>query len=365
MPGAGGGPSGRRAVTRPPAAEREEHMGHTGYVQLYRRMLDQPWYQSPSARAVYLHLLLTVRYKPGAWRRIPLQPGQTVTSIRALSAALGLSPAAVRAGLQQLRACGAVTLTRRPDGSVYTLSGYEALCGGPPDAPALPLAAAAPPLDAVPPENLPATSAPPVNAGASQPCPAAPPAGPRRGRTSPGRPSEEVSGTPAPLPAALAPPVDMGASQPHPAAPPAGPRCGRTSPGRPSGDGPIVPGRSASASPVDAGASPLRPAAPPAVSRRGRTSLGQPSGDEPIVPGLSVSAPTVDAGASQPRPAALPAVSRRGQTSPGRPSGNARDASRLPAAAVSPVPSAALSDADRVDAQFCRVLADLAQTKGG
>ena len=209
-------------------------MGHTGYVQLYRRMLDQPWYQSPSARAVYLHLLLTARYKPGTWRRIPLQPGQTVTSIRALSAALGLSPAAVRAGLGQLRACGAVTLTRRPDGSVYTLAGYGALCGGPPDAPTLPLAAAAPPLDAVLPENLPAASAPSVDAGAPAFCPAAGPAGPRRGQTSPGQPSGD--GPIVPGLSASAPPADAGASQPRPAAPPAGPRRGQNSPGQPSGN---------------------------------------------------------------------------------------------------------------------------------
>lgn len=204
-------------------------MEHTGYVRLYRQMLDQPWYQSPAARAVYLHLLLTVRYKPGAWRRIPLQPGQTVTSIRALSAALGLSPAAVRAGLRQLRAWGAVTLTRRPDGSIYTLCGYGALCGGPPAAPALPPAAAAPPAEAGP-----------------QPCPAAAPAVPCRRRALPGR----------------------------------------------------------------------------------------SSGDEPAASGLA--AP----------PAAAP---RPGPAAPVSP----------PAATVS------LSDADRVDAQFCRVLAGLAQTKGG
>lgn len=148
-------------------------MAHTGFVRLHRRMLDCSWYRDPAAKAVYIHLLLTARYKPGVCRDIPLQAGQTVTSMREIAAALALPVPAVRTALVRLRDSGAVTLERRAGCSVYTLAGYGAPGGSPPPAAAGPAHDPAGP----PAQNLPAgdaAQAPPARPARPAPRAAAP-----------------------------------------------------------------------------------------------------------------------------------------------------------------------------------------------
>lgn len=167
-------------------------MAHTGFVRLHRRMLDCSWYRDPAAKAVYIYLLLTARYKPGVCRDIPLQAGQTVTSMREIAAALALPVPAVRTALVRLRDSGAVTLERRAGCSVYTLAGYGAPGGSPPPAAACqapagakpPCAAAGPAHDPAgpPAQNLPAGDAAQASpARPARPAPRAAAPCPRRG----------------------------------------------------------------------------------------------------------------------------------------------------------------------------------------
>ena len=50
----------------------------TGYIRLYRSLLNWEWYQDRNTKAVFLHLLLTANYEPQKWQGIVVERGQIV-----------------------------------------------------------------------------------------------------------------------------------------------------------------------------------------------------------------------------------------------------------------------------------------------
>ena len=92
-----------------------------GFIILHRGILDWEWYDDVVTSAVFLHLMLTARFKPTEWHRIRLEPGQTVTSRKKISAALGLSEGQVRTALANLKSTGEITIESTNKYSVITL----------------------------------------------------------------------------------------------------------------------------------------------------------------------------------------------------------------------------------------------------
>ena len=96
-----------------------------GFVAIPRSVLSEAWYRQapPLARALWLHLALTVNFAPSTTSTgLALKPGQTVTSWRALAEALSYfdgekhrtetpTPAKVRRAAGLLRNAGALTWT--------------------------------------------------------------------------------------------------------------------------------------------------------------------------------------------------------------------------------------------------------------
>ena len=96
-----------------------------GYIKVHRGMLDWEWYADANTKAVFLHLLLTARHNTGSFRGYPLNPGDVVTGLYALSEALDLSVQSVRTALNHLKSTNEITIKATNKFSVVTLVNWE------------------------------------------------------------------------------------------------------------------------------------------------------------------------------------------------------------------------------------------------
>lgn len=80
----------------------------TGFIKLYRSMLNWEWYSDINVKILFLHLLLKCNYEPKKWQGINIDRGQFVTSIKNLSSEVGLGEKQVRIALKKLQKTGEI-----------------------------------------------------------------------------------------------------------------------------------------------------------------------------------------------------------------------------------------------------------------
>lgn len=83
----------------------------TGYIKLHRQILEWDWYGDINTKIVFIHLLLTVNYKPKKWHGIIIDRGQRVASLADLAEETGLTIRQIRTALEHLKATGELTKT--------------------------------------------------------------------------------------------------------------------------------------------------------------------------------------------------------------------------------------------------------------
>lgn len=100
-------------------------MSNSGYVKLFRKMVDWEWYGDPNTKAVFLHLLLTANYKRTKYKGVTLKPGQTVIGRKSLAEALGLSEQNIRTSLNRLKSTNEITIKATNRFSVVTIVNWD------------------------------------------------------------------------------------------------------------------------------------------------------------------------------------------------------------------------------------------------
>ena len=75
---------------------------NNGYVKLFRKIIDDEWYQDSNTIRLYIHCLLRANYKDGKWQGIKYEQGEFVTSHKSLANELGLSVQNIRTSLKKL-----------------------------------------------------------------------------------------------------------------------------------------------------------------------------------------------------------------------------------------------------------------------
>ena len=100
-------------------------MSSSGYVKLFRKMVDWEWYGDPNTKAVFIHLLLTANYKRTKYRGVMLKPGQTVIGRKALAKTLGMSERNVRTALNHLKSTNEIAIKPTNQFSVVTIVNWE------------------------------------------------------------------------------------------------------------------------------------------------------------------------------------------------------------------------------------------------
>jgi len=81
-----------------------------GYVPLYRKVKDEPWYKNIPAHVVFDHCLVSANWKQGElFDGAPVEIGSFITSYKKLADETGLSVGQVRRGLATLKTAHVVT----------------------------------------------------------------------------------------------------------------------------------------------------------------------------------------------------------------------------------------------------------------
>ena len=97
----------------------------TGFITIYRQMIDWEWYKNSSVKDVFLHLLLTANFAEGRFKGQIIKRGQCATSLPSLSSETGLSIQQVRTALRHLSATGEITDKANRKYRVITVVKYD------------------------------------------------------------------------------------------------------------------------------------------------------------------------------------------------------------------------------------------------
>ena len=73
-----------------------------GWIKLHRSMVNWEWYDDKSVFRLFMHLLLTVNYKPQKFRGRIIPVGSRVFGLDKLSTETGLSVRQLRTALNKL-----------------------------------------------------------------------------------------------------------------------------------------------------------------------------------------------------------------------------------------------------------------------
>lgn len=96
-----------------------------GWIKLHRKMVKWEWYDDHNTCRLFLHLLLTVNYKPTRWKGIELLPGQRVFGLLKLSEECGLSVQTIRTCLTRLKSTREITIKSTNKFSILTIVKYD------------------------------------------------------------------------------------------------------------------------------------------------------------------------------------------------------------------------------------------------
>lgn len=100
-------------------------MLESGYIKLYRSLLNWEWYDDINTKTVFLHLLLTVNIAKRQWHGITVPCGSRVSSYAVLASETGLTERQVRTAISHLEATGELTRYKYPNFTVFAINNYD------------------------------------------------------------------------------------------------------------------------------------------------------------------------------------------------------------------------------------------------
>lgn len=100
-------------------------MLESGYIKLYRSLLNWKWYDDINTKTVFLHLLLTVSIADNQWHGITVPRGARVSSYQTLAKETGLSVQQLRTSVKRLESTGTLTRYKYPKYTVFALKNFD------------------------------------------------------------------------------------------------------------------------------------------------------------------------------------------------------------------------------------------------
>lgn len=100
-------------------------MLESGYIKLYRSLLNWEWYDDINTKTVFLHLLLTVNIAKRQWHGITVPCGSRICSYAVLASETKLSVDKVRTAIKHLETTGEITRCKYPKCTVFTVNNYD------------------------------------------------------------------------------------------------------------------------------------------------------------------------------------------------------------------------------------------------
>lgn len=95
------------------------------WIKLHRKILNWGWYDDPSTRLVFFHILLSVNDTPGNWHGNAFEAGEFITSIRNLAKDSGTSIQHTRTALTNLQLTHEITVKSCKQFSLIKLNKWK------------------------------------------------------------------------------------------------------------------------------------------------------------------------------------------------------------------------------------------------
>ena len=100
-------------------------MLESGYIKLYRSLLNWEWYDDINTKTVFLHLLLTVSIEESKWHGITIKRGSRVSSYAVLAKETRLTERQVRTAISHLETTGELTRYKYSNFTVFAINNYD------------------------------------------------------------------------------------------------------------------------------------------------------------------------------------------------------------------------------------------------
>lgn len=97
----------------------------TGYIKIYRSILDWEWASNKRMLLFWIHLLLKANWEDREWRGLVIKRGSFVTTIDALSKEIGLPEKTVRRYIDTLIVTKQVTKQTTNQNTIITICNYD------------------------------------------------------------------------------------------------------------------------------------------------------------------------------------------------------------------------------------------------
>lgn len=97
----------------------------SGYIKLYRKLVQWGWYKDNAVKCLFLHCLLTASFKEFKWMGNSMKAGQFVTSYKALSEILGFTVQQIRTALKKLESTKEIKVESTNKYTIITVLNWE------------------------------------------------------------------------------------------------------------------------------------------------------------------------------------------------------------------------------------------------
>lgn len=95
------------------------------FVKLFRRFDSWEWYKCPNTKAVFIHLLINVNFKPSKYMGHDIPSGSLPTGYNALAEQVGISVRSARTAIKRLKDTGEITVKTTSKFSIISLTKWD------------------------------------------------------------------------------------------------------------------------------------------------------------------------------------------------------------------------------------------------
>jgi len=96
-----------------------------GFIKLHRKITDWEWYSDVNTCRLFLHLLLTAKFKDEKWRGIDIKRGQVLTGRMSLAKSTSLTESQIRTAISKLKSTNEISIKITSEFSIITLTNYD------------------------------------------------------------------------------------------------------------------------------------------------------------------------------------------------------------------------------------------------
>lgn len=100
-------------------------MESESYVKLYRKTLQNEWWDDLNTMRLWFYLLLSVNWVDKKWHGMIIKKGQIMTSVKKLAKATKISYQSIRTSLERLKSTNQVTCETTQGGTLITVVKWE------------------------------------------------------------------------------------------------------------------------------------------------------------------------------------------------------------------------------------------------